>query len=103
MIGSGTTPLCGYCGRPVIDFAVWHGGVPYHGECTHGPSGPLRYAQMPAQPGCTPIRQLTEDDVRRIVREEIAKTPNVLGEGAPERSGGNPQAPLAGAPSRPAG
>lgn len=26
---------------------------------------------------------------------------NVVGEGAPERSGGNPQAPLAGAPSRP--
>ena len=83
MIGSGTTPLCGYCGRPVIDYAVWHAGVPYHGECTHGPSGPLRYAPMPVQPGCTPLRQLTEDDVRRIVREEIAKTPNAKVTGAP--------------------
>ena len=81
MTCSGTTPLCGYCGRPVIDFAVWHAGVPYHGECTRGPREQLRYVPMPAQPGCTPLRQLTEDDVRRIVREEIAKTPNAPHEG----------------------
>lgn len=36
-------------------------------------------------------------------RISVVMPANVLGEGAPERSGGNPQAPLAGAPSRPAG
>jgi len=31
---------------------------------------------MPAdRPGCTPAKQLTADDVRRIVREELAKLP----------------------------
>lgn len=51
------------------------GGVlPFHNApCT----GPLPYyAPMPAQPplhGAQPIRPLTEDDVRRIVREELAK------------------------------
>ena len=77
-----TTPLCGYCGRPVIGLAVWDAGRAYHAECTHGPGGPLRYAPMPQAPGCTPLRQLTEEDVREIVREELAlKTPNDRVEG----------------------
>jgi len=37
----GTTPLCGYCGRPVrgsdLDYLT---GIPYHIACTH-PPGPM--------------------------------------------------------------
>jgi hypothetical protein len=33
-----TTPLCGHCGRPVINTpAVVYGGVAYHTECTRSP------------------------------------------------------------------
>ena len=71
-----TTPYCGYCGRPVIGHAVYCGGLAYHTECTRGP-GAQQYAPMPAMPGCTPVTPLTAEDVRRIVREELAKlTPN---------------------------
>ena len=67
---------CGYCGRPVIGHAVYCGGLAYHTECTRGP-GAQQYAPMPAMPGCTPVTPLTAEDVRRIVREELAKlTPN---------------------------
>lgn len=44
-----------------------------------------------------------EDPFEDAVRDICVMRSNVQGEGAPERSGGNPQAPLAGAPSRPAG
>ena len=67
-----TTPLCGYCGRPVIGLAVWDAGRAYHAECTHGPSGPMRYVPVPQAPGCVPLRQLTEEDVRKIIRDELA-------------------------------
>lgn len=68
-----TTPICGHCLRPVVGPAVYHGGAAYHPECTRGP---MHYAQMPAdRPGCAPATQLTADDVRRIVREELAKLP----------------------------
>ena len=68
-----TTPLCGHCGRPVITHAVYYGGMAYHPECTRGQ---MYYAHMPVdRPGCTPATQLTADDVRRIVREELAKLP----------------------------
>lgn len=66
-----TTPYCGYCGRPVIGHAVYCGGLAYHPECTRGP-GAQQYAPMPAMPGCTPVTPLTAEDVRRIVREELA-------------------------------
>ena len=59
-----TTPTCGFCGMPVLVQPTWWGGVAYHFECAHGPGGPL-----PAQ--ISP-KTLTEEDVRRIVREEMA-------------------------------
>ena len=71
--GTDTTPICGHCGRPVLIQAMWHGGVPYHYECTRGPGAPLTYAPLPPDPeGCRPAKMLTEEDVRRIVREELA-------------------------------
>ena len=77
----------------MIGHAVYCGGLAYHPECTRGP-GAQQYAPMPAMPGCTPVTPLTAEDVRRIVREELAKlTPNVAIEG-PE------QAQLANGPSR---
>lgn len=83
MMSSGTTPLCGYCGRPVIGMAVWGAGRAYHAECTRGPNWHQTYAPTPLPHGqARVLQQLTEDDVRRIVREEIAKTPNVQVEGA---------------------
>ena len=53
--------LCAHCGRPA-PIAVWHGGLPYHDECTHGPG----YQSQPWGPA-----PLTEADVRRFVREEL--------------------------------
>ncbi len=70
----GTTPICSFCGRPVLGHPVWgHSGEPYHRECTHGPSGPLRYEPRPPSLGAYPVTVLTESDVRRIVQEELAK------------------------------
>ena len=57
-----TTPICGYCQRPVMGCALYSGGQAYHPECTHGPSGRETY-QAP---------QLTAEIVRQIVREELA-------------------------------
>lgn len=57
-----TTPTCGYCGRPVIGAAIYHGGRAYHVECTRGPGA----QQFQAHP-------LTVETVRQIVREELAK------------------------------
>jgi hypothetical protein len=31
--------------------------------------------KVPRTPGCVPVKTLTENDVRRIVREELAKVP----------------------------
>lgn len=71
-MNSGTTPICGYCGRPIVMTAMWSGGTPYHYECTRGPSASPTYAPMPpAKEGCKPVTMLTEKDVRRIVREEL--------------------------------
>lgn len=55
--------VCGYCGKPVVMGAVWHGATPYHLECTRGPSQQIAggVAHLP----------LTEADVRRIAREEM--------------------------------
>ncbi len=42
-----TTLSCQYCGRPILMGAVFgNNGDPYHLECTHGPSGPLKYGHM---------------------------------------------------------
>jgi hypothetical protein len=74
MSGSNTAvALCQHCGRPVGEVATWIGGLPYHPECTHGPGYLTHYAPSPVdRPGCRPTPMLTEDDVRRIVREELA-------------------------------
>ena len=62
-MSSGATPVCGYCGRPIIGLITWGYGVAYHYECTRGPSAPRTFGPL----------ILTEDDVRRIVREEIGE------------------------------
>jgi hypothetical protein len=62
-VSNATVALCQYCGRPIGSVAAWLGGSPYHPECTHGPSYPAHYEM-------TRTSMLTEDDVRRILREE---------------------------------
>lgn len=79
-MGTGTTQVCFYCGRPVIFGPVAYGnsGDIYHDECTKPPVGfaPAQtYAPPPQSPGCVPIKYLSEADVRRIVQEELAKLP----------------------------
>jgi hypothetical protein len=74
---SGTAPMCcAHCGRPCAA-AVWIGSLPYHEECTHGPSWQqAQYAPnyfFPPKEYTVPYLPLTADDVRRIAREEIAK------------------------------
>lgn len=64
--------LCAHCGRPAASL-VWINGMGYHAECTHGPGGPLHYAQMPPNPGAVPWRALAEADVRRIVQDEMQR------------------------------
>lgn len=60
MIGPLMMNVCGRCGQQ------WFGAH----YCT-GLSNSIQY-----QPGAQIARQLTEDDVRRIVREELAKSRN---------------------------
>lgn len=57
MIGVQTIQTCMYCGRPVVN-AIYIATLPYHVECTHGPS----WQTAP-----------TEDRVRQIVRDEIER------------------------------
>ncbi len=79
----GTTPFCHVCFRPVIGAAVYgNAGEAYHPECTRPPEHARlseltmpRYAPLPSEPGCQPLKTLSEDDVRRIVQEELAKLP----------------------------
>ena len=67
-MNSGTVPMCGYCGRPIATKTLWLGGRTYHYECTRGPGAPMTYTYT--YTGQETI-MLTEDDVRRIVREEL--------------------------------
>lgn len=53
--------LCGHCGRPVAS-AMWIGDLPYHLECTQPPDSQTRTFQT---------APLTEEQVRRIVRDEL--------------------------------
>ena len=63
--------LCAYCGRPAATL-IWIGGAGYHEECTRGPGFQApTYQPLPPAPGCIPRQQLTEEDVRRIVRDEL--------------------------------
>jgi hypothetical protein len=97
-LGNSTTPVCGHCGRPVLGPAVWSGAVPYHAECTMPPQTP-RYAPMPAWPGCEPLVPMTEQRVREIVREELAKHNaglNRPGSRSEAEAGGSELKPLLG-------
>ena len=84
-IGSGAM-MCAHCGRPAA-VVVWIGGMAYHEECTHGPSyvKPGPYVEIPALPPGwareVPAPQLTERDVLRIVRAELAKRGPLGGRG----------------------
>jgi hypothetical protein len=81
---AGNTAMhCAHCGRPCAS-AVWIGSLPYHQECMRGPGYQADVCRLyPPHPDWhhrAPAHDLTENDVRRIVREELAardKTPNV--------------------------
>jgi hypothetical protein len=45
---TGTTPLCGHCGKPVIGANIWAHGVVYHPECTKGPVDKIMPSQFVA-------------------------------------------------------
>lgn len=64
--------LCAHCKRPMAQ-AVWLNGWPYHLECTRGPGYQTHYQMDFKDGGCTSLAMLTEQDVRRIVREELAE------------------------------
>lgn len=65
---------CAHCGRPIGGLQTYIGGFAYHYECTLSPNSPsLHFAPNQATQGAVPLKQLTEADVRRIVREEITK------------------------------
>lgn len=62
---------CGYCGRPMVTM-VYVGDCAYHPECVRGP-GYAPPSMVPMFPGALPLPHLTENDVRRIVREELVR------------------------------
>jgi hypothetical protein len=72
-MSTGIPMICQYCQRPIAGLATHIGHLAYHPECTHGPNYPTHYAPMPPVPGCVPWRAISEDDVRRIVRDEMTK------------------------------
>jgi hypothetical protein len=53
--------LCQRCKRPIGGASLVVGGAIYHLECTHGPD--YQEAQVP--------EALSEEGIRRIVREEV--------------------------------
>lgn len=56
---------CGYCGKPIPGQVFSYVcGIPYHIECTQGPG----YVQRTYQPA-----SLTEENMRKIIREELSK------------------------------
>lgn len=59
---------------PVVANGIYHGGLAYHPECTRGPSATPTFAPGYAGP-------LTAEQVRQIVREELARlqVPNASG------------------------
>ena len=58
-----TTQICGICGGPITAEGFMSAGTAYHfnGDC-----------QVSSEPEPIPPKTLTEEDVRRIVREEMA-------------------------------
>ena len=59
MIINSTIGRCAMCGKPT-ERPIWLDGMAYHSEYAYGSGGPL------PQP-----RPITEEDVRRIVRDEM--------------------------------
>lgn len=55
--------FCGHCGLPFVSAGLNNP----HCRCQ------LVYQPRPPMPGAVPSRFMTEDDVRRIVREELAR------------------------------
>lgn len=60
---------CPHCGAPGY---VTSAGTQYNCMCRQGTYGTYRYIPSP-EPGCQPLKPLTEADVRRIIREELGK------------------------------
>lgn len=58
---------CSGCGFPQIPVGTIYAGMVCRCWSRYGQQDPSRYGQA------RELKQLTEDDVRRIVREEIAK------------------------------
>ena len=70
---SPTTPLCGYCGKPVLMQPVWHGGNVYHHECTRGPGAPLTYLPIPPAPVGNDFKLIKITDALIVHPQEIVK------------------------------
>lgn len=76
MVGS-----CPKCGAPIYSSNMWMGITPPPAQYTclcrmgYAPAqqGPV-YETRESTTGCVPIAQLTEADVRRIVRDELGKS-----------------------------
>ena len=65
--------LCAFCGRPA-ETIVWVNGRGYHQECLHGPkySRPV-FEEAWQSPSVPMLLGITEQRLREIVREELAK------------------------------
>lgn len=71
IIANSSYPLkCSSCQQPIHYVAAYIEGSPYHRECLFGESQYKR--SKPDVHGCKPLSPLSEDDVRRIVREEFS-------------------------------
>lgn len=58
--------LCAYCGRPMLSSVLINGNA-YHLECTRGPD-------FTAPRQAPPLDAFDEAAIRRIVREELARS-----------------------------
>lgn len=70
MANSSYPVMCPICQQPVYDVFAYIGNIPYHRECLLS----MRWYKRsePDVHGCRPLTPLSEDDVRRIVREEFS-------------------------------
>ncbi len=76
--GGTAVPLtCQHCGRPCGNETVFVGSFTYHPECA---SSPYKGQPAPANDGMGTVipRYLTETEVLRIVRKEIAEALEVI-------------------------
>ena len=62
---------CIKCGLPQFDGAAGYVGPQCKCWAIYGP--------FPPQQGCAPVKSLTEEDVRRIVQEELARRTPAVG------------------------